>query len=426
MNTLKILIYILYFVSSTSCLRIVQNDVNTTNLNVTTLYPVDNVPYHKGDAHDYQKNRVKNENEKQISKTYFTVDTDDDNIQDYDIKENLDHSSELKDEEPKNKIQNIKEYKNSTREKENKRDKTKLLADTTSWTVNATYSKSKLDLNEDRNATNSNIDKEKSKGKEFKPSPHLGSFYDKDSFVIPTQATIGSFSPVVFKPSPELVSSPKDFFQLEYKRPANAYHDTIDTPYKFENLSPRIKDWKFESDLEAKPTEQSPTAIPAGGLYKFPDAFKEKPGTNGDGDDFGLDFKDSKDTSIKKRNNPWKKLLNFVTALIPVGIIISALTPGIITLENIDNNPHFPSRVSRRSDESVNELPPISEQCKRRLLCELHSDGNFIHNTPPHRPNLCYKIQCSDPQALSKLLRWLFNRNQRQRHAFHDRRDFIT
>ncbi|XP_045452122.1 uncharacterized protein LOC123661180 [Melitaea cinxia] len=218
-------------------------------------------------------------------------------------------------------------------------------------------------------------------------------------------------------------SSPKDFVQLQYQQPLNSYHGTINPPYEFENFAPRIKDWKFETSSEAKPTEQP--VIPAGGLYKYPDAFKEKPGKNGNDDDFGLDFKDSKDTSVKKRHNPWKKILNLVTALIPVGIIISALTPNIVTLEDTGNYPHFPSRVSRRSDESVNELPPISEQCKRRLLCELHSDANFVRDSRPHRANLCYKIHCSDPQALSKLLRWLLLRNQRQ-HALHDRRGYIT
>lgn len=34
------------------------------------------------------------------------------------------------------------------------------------------------------------------------------------------------------------------------------------------------------------------------------------------------------------RGNPWEGILRMLTAFIPVGLIISALTPSIITIEN--------------------------------------------------------------------------------------------
>lgn len=198
---LQILIYILYFVSSTTCLKILQNEKFATNPNVTTLYPVDNVTYHKGNS-DSHKGKINNDNEKQNSKIYSKDDTSDNNIKEYDDEQSLRHSTELKDED----LKNEKEEKNLKQEKENKRNETKLLADTTTWKVNATYSKSKLQFTKDGNTSDSNLTEyDKSKGKEFKPSPHLGNFYDEDSFVIPTQATIGSFSPVVSRPSPEII-----------------------------------------------------------------------------------------------------------------------------------------------------------------------------------------------------------------------------
>ncbi|XP_046968233.1 uncharacterized protein LOC124535877 [Vanessa cardui] len=324
-------------------------------------------------------------------------------------------------------LQNKNEVEISSKEKQDHKNGIKLLTDTTSWKFNASYAKSKLNIDDNKiniNDNGYNIGNE-SKGKEFKPSLPLGDFYDEDKFVVPTQATVGSFNPHISKPSIEFVSSPRDFFPLNYKQPVNSYNVAINSPYKFEHLLPRTKDWKFETGLETKPTMEAPTMIPAGGLYKLPDAFKEKPGSDGDDDDFGLDFKDSKDTSLKKRSNPWKKILNLITALVPVGIIISALTPSIITLESTDNNPHFPSRISRRSEESLAELPSVSERCKRRLLCELHSNGNYMRDTSPRRQNLCYKIPCNDPQALNKVLSWLFQHHDSRGHhyAIHDRRE---
>lgn len=187
--------------SSTSCLKILQNEKFATNPNVTTLYPVENVTYYKGNTVS-QKSNVNNDSEKQNSKIYSKIDTSDNNIKNYDDERSPVHSSELKDEELKNK----NEEKQLKQEKENKRNETKLFADTTTWKVNATYGKSKLQLTEDGNTPDSNLtEHDKSREKEFKPSPHLGSFYDEDSFVIPTQATIGSFSPVVSRPSPKII-----------------------------------------------------------------------------------------------------------------------------------------------------------------------------------------------------------------------------
>ncbi|XP_050344596.1 uncharacterized protein LOC126769721 [Nymphalis io] len=422
-----ILIYITYLVSSVSCLKLIQKENNTSNHNVTTLYPVDNITYHITEANNVFKDNLIRNNEKEMIKPQATDKTSDTKLKGYESYV----LSKLKETEIEQ-MQNHNVIDMTLRKKQDKKSEINPLTDTTSWKVNATYSKSKLNLNDNKNNITDdsyNNENESFKQKEFKPSPQLGNFYDEDKFVVPTQATIGSFTPHVSKPSMEFVSSPRDLFPLNYKRPVNAYYDAIGSPYKFEHILPRTKDWKFETGLETKPTMEAPLMIPAGGLYKLPDAFKDKPSSDGDDDDFGLDFKDSKDTSLKKRFNPWKKILNFVTALVPVGIIISALTPSIITLESADNNPRFPSRISRRSGESVAELPSISERCKRRLLCELHSNTNYIRDTSaPNRQNLCYKIPCNDPQALSKVLRWLLQHHDSRghRHTLHDRRGFIT
>nr|XP_026490310.1 uncharacterized protein LOC113396545 [Vanessa tameamea] len=421
-----ILVYITCLVSSVSCLKLIQNANNASNHNVTTLYPVENIAYHREANNVFRDNMNKN-NEKEINQTQSRDKTSNTELKKYDS--NI--LSTLKEAELEQ-LQNKNEVEISLKEKQDHKNEIKLFTDTTSWKVNTSYAKSKLNMNDNKsNITDNsyNIENESFKGKEFKPSPPLGYFYDEDKFVVPTQATVGSFNPHVSKPSIEIVSSPRHFFPLDYKQPVTSYNVAIDSPYKFEHILPRTKDWKFETGLEIKPTMEAPVMIPAGGLYKLPDAFKEKPGSDGDDDNFGLDFEDSKDAALKKRSNPWKKILNLITALVPVGIIISALTPSIITLESADNNPRFPSRISRRSEESVAELPSISERCKRRLLCELHSNGNYMRiSSSLHRPNLCYKIPCNDPQALSKVLSWLFQHHGSRGHhyALHDRRGFIT
>ncbi|XP_064073243.1 uncharacterized protein LOC113396545 isoform X2 [Vanessa tameamea] len=382
-----ILVYITCLVSSVSCLRLIQNANNASNHNVTTLYPVENIAYHREANNVFRDNMNKN-NEKEINQTQSRDKTSNTELKKYDSK----ILSTLKEAELEQ-LQNNNEVEISLKEKQDHKNGIKLFTDTTSWKVNATYAKSNLNMNDNKsNITDNsyNIENESFKGKEFKPSPPLGYFYDEDKFVVPTQATVGSFNPHVSKPSIEIVSSPRYFFPLDYKQPVSSYNVAIDSPYKFEHILPRTKDWKFETGLEIKPTMEAPVMIPAGGLYKLPDAFKEKPGSDGDDDNFGLDFEDSKDAALKKR---------------------------------------FPSRISRRSEESVAELPSISERCKRRLLCELHSNGNYMRiSSSLHRPNLCYKIPCNDPQALSKVLSWLFQHHGSRGHhyALHDRRGFIT
>lgn len=66
----------------------------------------------------------------------------------------------------------------------------------------------------------------------------------------------------------------------------------------FDGIGDRPKGWGLDS--QSKPTVASPANVPAGGMYKYPDPFKEKPGTHGE--DFGLEFNnDAKESAVKKR-----------------------------------------------------------------------------------------------------------------------------
>lgn len=67
----------------------------------------------------------------------------------------------------------------------------------------------------------------------------------------------------------------------------------------FDGLDDRPKGWSLDT-LEPKPTVESLVKVPAGGLYKYSDPFKDKPGHH-EGD-FGLGFnKDVKESAVKKR-----------------------------------------------------------------------------------------------------------------------------
>ncbi|XP_026324666.1 uncharacterized protein LOC113233701, partial [Hyposmocoma kahamanoa] len=195
------------------------------------------------------------------------------------------------------------------------------------------------------------------------------------------------------------------------------------------------------------PTAEVPVRVPAGSLYKEQDPFKDKPG-----EDFGFEFsEDFKDTSVKKRSNPWKKLLYLVTSLIPVGLIFSALTPNVINIQPTGSEGQYPSTgnfVRRRADGTVHPdsppgsisppahftpprppnravppsqiIPPISERCRRRLLCELQNDVYYAARSSRHKRQ-CHRIPCEDPTALSSTLNYLINYQQAASAAFQQR-----
>ncbi|XP_047520969.1 uncharacterized protein LOC125060220 [Pieris napi] len=264
--------------------------------------------------------------------------------------------------------------------------------ETTTWKVDAVLTLPKEEVKEI-------VSKSKEKDKEFKPSQQLESFYDEGAVVVPTGKSLGSFTPV--KGSSSFISS-NNFFKLDYNHPK----DNSNKPFKFENDFKPIKAYEYDS----KPTAEVPVKIPAGSLYKSPDPFRVKPASDGH-DDFSLEFNDGKEKEVKKRKNPWQGLLNLVTALLPIGIIVSALTPSIVTLESTDNNNYnYGNHFSRRADK---RLPDISERCKRRLLCEINSEKHYYRHQTGGRQKQCYKLQCEDPDAMNKLLAWLlaYNRN---------------
>ncbi|OWR54249.1 hypothetical protein KGM_203575 [Danaus plexippus plexippus] len=379
-------------------------DIKHEEQNTTTLYPIEALPYDLkyGEPHVYNNSETREEG----PETRATSSSD-----------NCFHNKEFMEPNNTNNDKTVKKLNDSkddgndeviSNKEENKQATNK---ERTAWKINATYAPSSKD--EESYQTKELL-------KDFKPSPHLGSFYDGDSVFSPPQPNKESFKP--YSP-PHFTSFEKDFYRLNYKAPLDSYRRPVDNPYPYEDVLPRTEDMKFDTGLEPKPTVQAPVRVPAGGLYKLPDAFQRTPSSDSGNQDYGLQFKEHKDTSVKNRVNPWKGLLHLVTSLLPVGLIVSALTPQVIKLETTASSPRFRGRISRRS-EDVSSLPHISDGCKRRLLCEIHSDQEYM-SYADRRP--CYKIRCEDPRSMGRLLRWLLDHHRPgYQPGDHDRRGYIT
>ncbi|CAB3240657.1 unnamed protein product [Arctia plantaginis] len=282
-----------------------------------------------------------------------------------------------------------------------------------SWKLETTFAASNLTEVEGKN-NNVGIEEvekpeEKEEMNDFKPSQHLGSFFDDDTAEVIKNPIPG---PVVKIPESGFVSSILDDYSSKNKIPQEFYEQYKPFPYNYEDSTVKARP-SWQEPMDSKPTVEVPTKLPAGGLYQSPITVKEKPN---DSEGFELDINEEVKThGIKKRGNPWQDILRLVTAFIPVGLIISALTPSVITIHNVDDNRDAgrPGLYRRRSD-AVTDLAPISERCRRRLLCELQSDIHYTPSSFPHRRKAkhCYKIHCDDTEALWRMLRWLFTHKQ--------------
>ncbi|KAL4705804.1 hypothetical protein ACJJTC_016398 [Scirpophaga incertulas] len=265
---------------------------------------------------------------------------------------------------------------------------------------------------------------------DFKPSPHLGTIFDENVALPPAKTAVGDFQPSR-KPPNSFISSSRDHFKSSFKgipKNQNEVSHNLDGI-----ITTRSKDSWRPMSLDSKPTF-TPGTVPAGGLYKSPDAFKEHPLSISDFDS-GFDQEDQKDNhnhlNPRKRGNPWKNLLRLMTAFIPVGLIISALTPNVITVQSTDADTNRYGNLYRRWDPGENSRPgeklhpggiaAISEPCRRRLLCELQFDKHFDYNKPkPEKNRSCHRIHCEDLDAVYGTLRWLLARHRNTGRFHHE------
>ncbi|XP_021204966.1 uncharacterized protein LOC101736278 isoform X2 [Bombyx mori] len=369
--------------------------------NVTTLYPVINKTelYNKSNESALQLNRWN-----KLGAVSWKIDASyaESNLNDKDNTTNWTNSSDIKN----NKI-NLKEIKYHIAQNNN--------ADSKEETFPKHYIGNPPNLINAKDNMMKEVIKEGSdekffkddKGsvKEFRPSQPLGTFFDDDEFVT---APYNGYSSIGNKPDSVFVSSPPDSTGHIIKHSESPEYQAF--PYKFESpIYETTKDTWHPDNFEAKPTAVIPFKVPAGGLYKLTDPFQDPVISN---EDFGLTVNgDHKEEyHVIKRANPWKNLLRLVKAFIPVGLIIAALTPNVITIENSGPSNQNPN-IYRRSEAGIPDVAPISERCRRRLLCELRSDINYVSDSNNFRGigKQCYKIHCEDAHTVQKMLNWLFS-----------------
>ncbi|KAH9644735.1 hypothetical protein HF086_003840 [Spodoptera exigua] len=359
-------LWILTLISIVSTLA----ESDSSNTNITTLYPVSNRNITRNDIHSRFSDTENKTNKEAIGN---------------------------KTETPMNKTES-----NKTELKKN--------LPTQTWKIESSFVASNL------TEVNNKTKEAKELLKDFKPSQHLGSFFDDENAEMNDKFRMMKLT--LNPKSLILLHSPHK--EVYYQHPSynnipkEIYYTHEEFPYKFEDTIYTKTKQGWQDSLDSKPTVEVPVKVPAGGLYKSPEAFKDKPQSV---EEYGLEYhEDEKEHAMKKRVNPWQNLLRLVTAFIPVGLIISALTPSVITIHNVDDNLKPTSLPYRRSDidAGVTNMAPISERCRRRLLCELHSEKNYVppRTLPRRTMKQCYKIHCEDTEALWKMLRWLFTYNQ--------------
>ncbi|CAG5023674.1 unnamed protein product [Parnassius apollo] len=364
----SIVVWTIFLISNTVCIRVTESEEEdySTNgkVNTTTLYPVDKITT-KPSAETTEENNLtgKQSNTDNITwkiNTTFAFPKESSENEEY-INEQILNTINKETEDCRNRGEKDK--------KEFKHNHSTFLKDKNEADLN----KVKAVLHEaNENAKNvKENEPEKSMSKEFKPSPHLSSYYDTIE-----DTSLYSFTPPIRKPVSSFIGSPGDYSKPNYYKFPEEYQAF---PYKYgdsDHKQRNSNEWSTRG-LQSKPTVEAPVKIPAGSLYERPDVLKEKPKSYEDNDDLSLESHDNtKEFPLKKRSNPWKSLLHLLTALLPVGLIVSALAPSVITVENIGPDSQHFKRLSRHLGDSA-VIPSVSEACKRRLLCEIHSERNY-------------------------------------------------
>ncbi|KAL3266887.1 hypothetical protein HHI36_011037 [Cryptolaemus montrouzieri] len=199
-----------------------------------------------------------------------------------------------------------------------------------------------------------------------------------------------------------------------FKFPQNHIQTTKDKPYKFfDNYGRDFHSFSGKNDYEAGLTKHSNIPVSSsgsgsgvGGSWEvsgtlYPDS-KYLPKKPNYGYDFGYVEKPSTDLghhggyegSVKKYQNPWKKIIKIIAAFIPIGLLISALTPTIITVSPMNttmmrsrnDDPH--TETIRKLISSLGYFDNLKDKdCENRILCELLQSASSSHNAEKHIEN---------------------------------------
>ncbi|XP_045478916.1 uncharacterized protein LOC123683949 [Harmonia axyridis] len=195
-----------------------------------------------------------------------------------------------------------------------------------------------------------------------------------------------------------------------------------DRPYKFEENRGRTFGFSGKNDYDSasdKPLINLGAKIPISasggggtgiggaawdiGGYSYPSSNRYLPKKPSYGYEYGgyiekpptgIEHHGGHEYPVKKYDNPWKKIIKIIAAFIPIGLLISALTPTIITVSPVnatmtrsrDEDTH--SSTIKKLVSSLGYFNQLDDKdCENRLLCELILSASSSQNAELHIEN---------------------------------------
>nr|CAI5827170.1 unnamed protein product [Callosobruchus analis] len=96
--------------------------------------------------------------------------------------------------------------------------------------------------------------------------------------------------------------------------------------------------------------------------------------------------------------SPWKKIIKFLAAIIPIGLFLSALTPTVIHVQSVNDTTLTQSRyrtedtkddLAQRLANSLSYFNKLNEDgCEDKVLCELLVSASLTKNSEENIKNL--------------------------------------
>ncbi|KAJ8951005.1 hypothetical protein NQ318_006389 [Aromia moschata] len=295
------------------------------------------------------------------------------------------------------------------------------------------------------NTTLKATSKKDGKLENFRPSPQLETYYEYNKFpvkpALPEPKTFGNFGegrfsldswtkrPLVppwteghqtHQPNPNSWPSKPTTTQQTWvsrvKFPSTSHGSTNENPYEFvtnnnkisnhpsANFPPTTEGFAFNkpvvnSNKKAKPTSWFWNTFMGQGTNekKGPEPIQktfydynllEKPPQYG--------YSKEPEYGLSSGPNPWHKVAKLLTAIIPIGLLISAFTPTVVTITSVnDTQSRYRADntkvqgIADRLSFSLNDFDKLNNRtCRDKVLCELLVSASSSKDSERHIENL--------------------------------------
>lgn len=187
---------------------------------------------------------------------------------------------------------------------------------------------------------------------DFRPSPHLETYYEFNKVPVPPAFPEAKHHHSLFAGNSQ-TNWPGKYPTTEQpwlvKFPAPSVPTTKERPYNFygekQKLLPAKSDHLYPTKATLNHHYHSTKPMVPQAIHKSHHNFDfnvpvavEKPiayGVSGYGD--GLDYSEKPHRhELIDHGNPWKTIIKILTTFIPIGLLISALTPTVITVTSVN------------------------------------------------------------------------------------------